>query len=232
MSALEPIGRMITPFSQKFGIPRQGAGLSIAKGRLEFAEHIDVKEACAGIEQFSHLWILFQFHQNSDRGWSSKVRPPRLGGNNKIGVFASRSSFRPNQIGMSLVKLLSLTDEALIVSGVDMLSGTPVVDIKPYIAYADSLPDAISGYAQSSPAASLTIHYSDIAKEKLASLSVTYEDLPELIKACISSDPRPAYKQDKTDEKQYHMRLYDIDIDFSVSNSVATVHGLNKINHR
>ena len=230
MNILEPVGHIITPFSQKFGIPRQGAGLSIAKGEVKFSTNIKVAEACEGLEQFSHLWLVFQFHENAEKGWSSKVRPPRLGGNDKLGVFATRSSFRPNGIGMSVVKLISVNKNSISVEGVDMLSGTPILDIKPYIAYADSLPNAQCSYAQESPSLPLKLIYSTQADAQLQIFVQQYSDLASLIELCLCSDPRPAYKKHKNDEKQYHIRLYDIDIHFTVEQNQVTVHVLEKVN--
>jgi tRNA-Thr(GGU) m(6)t(6)A37 methyltransferase TsaA len=227
---LTPVARIHTPYSQKFGILRQGAGLSIAKGTIVFADHINAVEALSGIEQFSHLWLLFQFHQNTAQGWSAKVRPPRLGGNQKIGVFATRSSFRPNGIGMSVVKLLKVANNKLLVEGVDMLSGTPILDIKPYLAYADSLPESVGGYAHQSPPPTLLVHFEDEAATQMQLLSREYEDLDDLVTATLASDPRPAYKKNKSDEKQYHVCLYDIDICFSVMHNIAHIHSLKRIN--
>jgi tRNA-Thr(GGU) m(6)t(6)A37 methyltransferase TsaA len=226
---ITPIGQIITPFHQKFGIPRQGLGLSKVKGEIQLYSHIDAELACQGIEQFSHLWILFLFHQNEDKGWSERVRPPRLGGNQKLGVFATRSSFRPNAIGMSVVKLLEVRDSKLLVEGVDMLNNSPIIDIKPYVHYADAVVDAYSGFAQDTPKASLSVTYSDLAIEQIAETSHKYPDFPELIDSILSQDPRPAYKQRKEDPKLYHLRLYDIDIVFSVHSTTAHVKSLNQL---
>jgi tRNA-Thr(GGU) m(6)t(6)A37 methyltransferase TsaA len=224
---ITPIGQIITPFHQKFGIPRQGIGLSKARGKIEFDEHIKVELACEGIEQFSHLWLLFLFHENQHKGWSERVRPPRLGGNQKLGVFATRSSFRPNAIGMSVVKLLEIKDSALIVEGVDMLNNTPIIDIKPYIDYADHVADARSGFAQEAPQPTLQLKYSDIANKQLSQAVSLYPHLPELLENTLGHDPRPAYKKAKTDPKLYHLRLYDIDVAFSIHGTTALIHSLN-----
>ncbi|WP_371196158.1 tRNA (N6-threonylcarbamoyladenosine(37)-N6)-methyltransferase TrmO [Glaciecola sp. SC05] len=224
-----PIGHILTPYTQKFGIPRQGAGLSIAKGTIVFDEHIRAIDACEGIMQFSHLWIIFKFHQNTDKGWSSKVRPPRLGGNAKTGVFATRSSFRPNGIGMSVVKLLNFKNNTLEVEGVDMLSGTPIIDIKPYVGYADSIENAQSGYAAQSPENTLTVQYEPSVLNHLSIYQKLYADLRELIEASLTADPRPAYKSKKDDEKQYHIRLYDIEIRFTVKHNYVLVQSIHRI---
>lgn len=227
---ITPIGQIITPFHQKFGIPRQGAGLSKAKGKIEFNQHINAELACEGIEQFSHLWVLFLFHKNIHKGWSDRVRPPRLGGNQKVGVFATRSSFRPNNIGMSVVKLLEIKDNCLIVEGVDMLTNTPIIDIKPYVDYADHIANACSGFAQEPPQPSLQLIYSDSASEQMLNITQSHCDLPELLENTLRHDPRPAYKKAKVDPKLYHLRLYDIDIAFSIDGTKALIHSLNPLN--
>lgn len=226
---LLPIGHIQTPYTQKFGIPRQGVSVGSAKGTIVFAQHIHAIEACAGIMQFSHLWLIFQFHQNVQKPQSFKVRPPRLGGNARTGVFASRSSFRPNGLGMSVVRLLEFKDNTLVVEGVDMLSGTPIIDIKPYIAYADCVPDAVSGYAENLPSRPLSVDYSAIASAQLKHFAMVYPDLYELLEATLTSDPRPAYKKNKHDEKQYHIRLYDIDIGFIVKDTTAKVMTIEQV---
>lgn len=226
---ITPIGHIITPFSQKFGIPRQGTNLSVAKGTIVFAEHINVIDACEGIMQFSHLWIIFQFHQNIHKGWTSKVRPPRLGGNMKAGVFATRSSFRPNGLGMSVVKLVEFSKASLLVEGVDMLSGSPIIDIKPYISYADSIPNADSGYAAEVPSSPLALSFDKTALSDLQKFSAANADLYTLIETSLAADPRPAYKKNKRDEKQYHIRLYNIDITFRVEQNTALVLALKEV---
>jgi len=226
---ITPIGQIITPFHQKFGIPRQGIGLSKIKGEIKLHPHIDAELACQGIEQFSHLWILFLFHQNQDKGWSERVRPPRLGGNQKLGVFATRSSFRPNAIGMSVVKFINMQGSRIFVEGVDMLNNTPIIDIKPYINYADAVVDAHSGFAQNIPAPSLSVTYDAQAIEQLAQTSRKYPDLPEVLQSLLSQDPRPAYKQRTADPKLYHLRIYDIDVAFSVHDSAVHVKSLKEL---
>lgn len=214
--ALTPIGHILTPFSQKFSIPRQGISLSPAKGEIVFSGEIDTTQALQGIEDFSHLWLLFVFHENLARGYSAKVRPPRLGGNKKLGVFATRSSFRPNAIGMSVVKNLGIQNNKLLVGGVDLLTNTPIIDIKPYIPYADSVPDAAAAYAQNKPAALLEVTYSNDAKQALSYFEKQYPDLPELVENLLSQDPRPAYKKNKVDDKIYFIQLWDIEVKWRV----------------
>lgn len=220
---ISPIGHILTPFSQKFAIPRQGLSLSPAKGSVVFSKEIDVVQATDGIDAFSHLWLLFLFHENLAQGFKAKVRPPRLGGNKKIGVFASRSSFRPNGIGMSLVKNLGLHNNQLLVEGVDLLNKTPIVDIKPYLPYADAVPKASAGYANDKPSNTLTVKFSAPAQQQLNIFEAQYSDLPSLIPAVLAQDPRPSYKSSKYDNKIYIIRLYNLDIKWLVEDNTAHV---------
>lgn len=220
-NSITPIAHILTPFTQKFSIPRQGLALSSAKGEIVFSEHIDIAQSLDGIDEFSHLWLLFLFHENLAQGYKPKVRPPRLGGNKKIGVFASRSSFRPNGIGMSVVKNLGLHNNKLLVEGVDLLSHTPILDIKPYLPYADAIPQATAGYAQEKPAAPMLLSYSSTASKKLAHYKIQYPDLESLIHNLLSQDPRPSYKQNKVDEKIYYVQLYAIEISWSVTGNTV-----------
>ena len=230
---LTPIGLLHSPFSQKFGIPRQSAGLTDIPGYITLHPPYDDINGFRGIKAFSHLWIVFQVHQSvaQTQSFSPLIRPPRLGGNDKMGVFASRSSFRPNNIGLSLVKFVDIErsngQTRLHISGVDCLAGTPVLDIKPYVAYADSQPDAVSGYASSEPEASLTVTFSP-------ELPAQKPELLALITQVISLDPRPAYHQSpeyqaQHPDKIYHLRLYDFEIGFIVDNdSQAKVMTINQ----
>jgi tRNA-Thr(GGU) m(6)t(6)A37 methyltransferase TsaA len=220
---LTPIGHIITPFTQKFSIPRQGFGLSLAKGEIIFSDHIKALQALEGIDAFSHLWILFLFHENLAKGYSDKVRPPRFGGNKKIGVFASRSSFRPNGIGMSVVENLGTLGKTLIVGGVDLLSHTPIIDIKPYIPYADCVENALGGYAHSKPLELLSVTYSDAAVKSVSNYSQQYPDLLLLINNVLAQDPRPAYKKNKPDDKTYFIQLWDIEIKWLVIDTAVNV---------
>lgn len=228
--SITPIAHILTPFSQKFAIPRQGLGISPAKGSIVFADHIEATQACDGIDAFSHLWILFIFHENLNQGFTAKIRPPRLGGNKKIGVFASRSSFRPNGIGMSLVKNLGMKDGELLVGGVDLLNNTPIVDIKPYIPYADSFSDAVAGYADEKPINTLTVAFTSTAQHQLDKYKALHCDLPILINSVLAQDPRPAYKSAKPDSKTYFIRLYNLDIKWRVTGNTANVIDIFPIN--
>ena len=167
--AVHPIGIIHSCFSEKFGIPRQPGLVPVARAILEMRPPYDRDEAVNGLETFSHLWIIFVFHANPKGKWQPTVRPPRLGGNRRLGVFATRSGFRPNPIGLSVVRLEGIrrykNKLLLDLSGVDLLDRTPVLDIKPYLPYVDSVPDAIGGFADRRPASAVTVVFSDHANK-------------------------------------------------------------------
>lgn len=227
--SLVPIGHITTPFQEKFAIPRQGALCKHAFGAISFADHINVKHALEGIEEFSHLWILFLFHQNMYQGHKDKIRPPRLGGNKKIGVFASRSSFRPNHIGMSLVKNLGVKDNQLLVAEVDLLTNTPIIDIKPYLPFADINIDAKAGYATMKPSSYLAVIFSEQATKQLSLFELLYRGIKDLVVEVLSQDPRPAYKASKTDSKIYFNKLYDLEVEWTVTNKQVYVKSIKQI---
>jgi tRNA (adenine37-N6)-methyltransferase len=205
-----------SPYKQKFGIPRQ-PGLVNAKGYIELTSEVNHLDAVRGIEQYSHLWLLFCFHENLSQGWKTTVRPPRLGGNEKLGVFATRSTFRPNGIGQSVVRLHGVVQRkgkiCLEISGMDLLDGTPIIDIKPYIPFSDAIVGASGGIAQDAPEL-IPVSFSSLAANQLAHLGTQpqYAELESLIIGVLSQDPRPAYKKTKLDAKLYQVALYDLDI--------------------
>ena len=178
-----------------------------------------------GIEQYSHLWLLFSFHENLEQGFKAKVRPPRLGGNDKIGVFATRATFRPNGIGQSVVKLHRVINDngqiSLEISDMDLVDGTPILDIKPYIPYSDSIADAKSGMAQQKP----ELKRVEFTDECLTQLKQTpnYDEVKILIKQVLAQDPRPAYKQNKPDSKTYFISINNLNIGWQVNNDIITV---------
>ena len=207
---MKVIARIRTGFKEKFGIPRQ-SGIVGTRGIIVFEEEYRVKEALRGIEGYSHLWLIWQFSEAEREDWSPTVRPPRLGGNKRMGVFATRSPYRPNPIGLSSVKLISVEDTrtdgtVLVVEGADLLDGTPIYDIKPYLAYTDAHADAQGGFADE------VCDYECSVKipEDIASL-LTDEEQRE-IRAILTHDPRPGYRRDT--EAQYGMTYRGIDIDF------------------
>jgi tRNA-Thr(GGU) m(6)t(6)A37 methyltransferase TsaA len=218
---IQPIGKIHTPYKEKFAIPRQPGLAKSAEGTITFFEGFNDPNYLRGIEQFSHLWLLFHFHQTADKGHSPLVRPPRLGGNQKLGVFATRSTFRPNGIGMSVVEFgaVSYQNNQLIltVKGMDLLDGTPIVDIKPYVPYADSIPQASGGMAQHSPEL-MAVTFTEQALGQLKKLEQRYPALDSLIRDVLSQDPRPAYHKETHSDKTYGMTLYDLNIQWQVIN--------------
>ncbi|SEL45766.1 tRNA-Thr(GGU) m(6)t(6)A37 methyltransferase TsaA [Colwellia chukchiensis] len=228
---LSVIGKVDSPYKEKFAIPRQPGLVTAAKGQLRLTGSANHADAVRGLAQFSHLWLLFIFHGTQAQGWQPLVRPPRLGGNKKLGVFATRSTFRPSPIGMSVVKLDDIelrpcadqhSQVILHISELDLLDGTPVVDIKPYVPYADMITTAKAGFAQKPPLQTLNVLYSHKAQLTLTRMQADYPQLQTLITEVLSQDPRPAYKQQKLDDKRYGMRLYDVNISFQLTD-MATV---------
>ncbi len=224
--SLTPIGVVHSPFREKFGIPRQPLLVPEAKARLELLPPYNCIEAFAGLEAFSHIWLTFIFHQAMRDQWQPQVRPPRLGGNRRVGVFASRSPFRPNPIGLSVVALDGTSHQQgrveLLLSGLDLLDGTPVLDIKPYIPYADSIPEARSGYAAEPPQVSKEVRFSETAEAQLRQRDDGVE-LRCLIVKLLRCDPRPAYKNRSQSERIYGMRLYDFDLKWRVAGDEVEV---------
>jgi len=219
----EPIGIISAPYKEKFGIPRQSALAPAAHSLLKLLPPYNQAECVRELETFSHIWIQFVFHQTAQRGWTPLVRPPRLGGNAKVGVFASRSTHRPNPIGLSLVELtgIDLSDGVTLqLCGADLMDGTPVLDIKPYIPFVESRPDALSGFVDGPPP-QLTVHWSPEALSHLNTLPNLPTGLSELIDQVLAQDPRPAYQDDPL--RSYGVRLYDLDIRFRISGQIAEV---------
>jgi tRNA-Thr(GGU) m(6)t(6)A37 methyltransferase TsaA len=213
---LSPIGIVNSPYKEKFAIPRQPGLVDAAKGTIELLGMANDINSVRGLNQFSHIWLLFIFHGTQEHGWKTLVRPPRLGGNKKIGVLATRSTFRPNPLGMSVVKLdeieVSAQNVILHISGIDLLDKTPIVDIKPYIPYSDSLPNANAGFVQNLPHKDLSVKFSIQAQQELTKFKNEIPELTVLIEQVLAQDPRPAYKKNKADNKTYGMSLYDVNI--------------------
>lgn len=228
----ETIGIIHSPFKEKFGAPRQPGLVKQALSSLEVLPPYDCDEAFDGLEGFSHIWITFVFHQNRDKVWSPKVRPPRLGGNQRIGVFASRSPYRPNPVGLSVVELVGVRHEQgklfVDIKGADMIDGTPVLDIKPYIPYADSIPEAKAGYALQQPVAKLSVQFSEVARQQVNEQVRLHPDLEVFIMQVLELDPRPAYVQSADDSARYGMKLLDFDVQWQVDGEVVTVLSLDK----
>lgn len=215
---LRPIARIHTEFSEKFGIPRQSGLVEELSARIVLEPAYRVREALRGIEGFSHLWLLWQFTES--RGWSPTVRPPRLGGNQRVGVFATRSPFRPNPIGLSCVKLDRVDWDApngpvLVVRGADLLDGTPLFDIKPYVPLADCRPEAVGGFSDLHREDRLTVDFPErllaqVPKEKRAALL-----------GVLSQDPRPSYQHDP--QRVYGMAFAGLEVKFTVAGETLQV---------
>jgi tRNA-Thr(GGU) m(6)t(6)A37 methyltransferase TsaA len=216
---VEPIGYISSPYKQKFAIPRQPRLVPQAKAKLVFCQHFNREEFVRGIDEFTHLWLLFRFHETADKGYSALVRPPRLGGNEKKGVFATRATFRPNGIGMSAVKLEGVEYKngqlALLLAGIDLLDGTPILDIKPYLPYSDAMTDASAGFADTRPETHMTVGFSEQV-EAFIKAQHSYPQLREFIVNVLKQDPRPAYKKQKLNTQFYGMTLYDFNIRWQV----------------
>jgi len=215
-----PIAHIETPFKTKFGVPRQ-AGLVDFEARIVFEPEFRVQEAVRGLEEFDYIWIIWQFHLAGREGWSPTVRPPRLGGNKRVGVFATRSPFRPNPIGLSCVRLLRIEPgPVLVVQGADLVDGTPVYDIKPYLPYADSHPDARSGFASTAPPPALTVEDPERLLDSIPS------NLRNTLCQTLAQDPRPHY-QDNPD-RVYAMLFDKWEVQFRVDGSSLTVTSVKK----
>lgn len=223
---VEPIAHIKSDFSSKFGIPRQSGLVDELEAKIIFEPQYRVPEAFRGLEGYSHIWILWQFSECADKEWSPTVRPPRLGGNKRMGVFASRSPFRPNSIGLSCVKLISIdeTEEngtVVTVSGADLLDGTPIIDIKPYLPYVDSHPDASGGFALQEKEGSLEVNF---PRELL---SIIPHDKQEALTAVLKQDPRPQYQNDP--ERVYGLEFAGFDVRFKIRDNLLTVVEIKKI---
>lgn len=214
-----PIAHIRTDFKEKFGIPRQ-SGRVETLGRIVFEPKYRSREALRGIEQFSHLWLIFDFSLAHREEFSPTVRPPRLGGNTRVGVFASRSPFRPNAMGLSSVRLIAVEHsetegDTLVVAGADLLDGTPIYDVKPYLPFADSHPDALGGYADEHLDHRLEVCFPEELLQKIPA------DKRQSAIGCLAEDPRPSYQDDPA--RIYHMAFAENEIAFTVAGNTLTV---------
>lgn len=217
---MEPIAHIRTDFASKFGVPRQAGLVEQLRAVVVLEPPYRAAEALRGIEGFSHLWLIWEFSENRDRGWSPTVRPPRLGGNRRLGVFATRSPFRPNPIGLSCVGLEgvewdTVQGPVLRVSGADLMDGTPILDIKPYIPYADCHPEAVGGFAGDAPEGGLTV---ECPPELLA--RVPGGSRAALL-GVLAQDPRPSYQDNPG--RVYGFGFAGLEVRFAVREGVLTV---------
>lgn len=226
MPEINVIARMKSDFPTKFGIPRQAGLVEELRSTIIFEPEYRDPEALRGIEEFSHLWLIWQFSQAVRPGWSPTVRPPRLGGNTRMGVFATRSPFRPNFLGLSSVKLLGVehTKEygtVLHVGGADLMDGTPIFDIKPYIPYGDCHPDAVGGFTDRAKDFVLKVDFPQ------ALLSQVPQEKQEALVGVLSHDPRPSYQKDP--DRTYGLTFGGFDVKFQVKGDVLTVLNVTKV---
>ncbi len=215
---IKAIARIRSDFPTKFGIPRQAGIVEELEARIVFEPEYRSPDALRGLEGFSHIWLIWQFSQAVREDWSPTVRPPRLGGNTRMGVFATRSPFRPNALGLSCVRLLGIEDteegRTLRVAGADLMDGTPIFDIKPYIPYADCKPEAESGFAPD-PGAQLTVEFLPEAEKHIP------PEKRQALRGVLANDPRPRYKQDG--ERVYALEFAGREVKFQVKDKVLRV---------
>ena len=226
---LRPIARVHTDFGSKFGVPRQSGLVPELAAVLEFEPGFRSPEAVRGLEAYSHIWLIWQFSENADRGWSPTVRPPRLGGNKRVGVFASRSPFRPNPLGLSCVRLLEVKLDQergpiLLLGGADLVDGTPVYDIKPYVPYADSYPDAAGGFTDEVAWKPLEVDFPPELLERVP------EEKRTALRGVLAMDPRPAYQEDP--ERIYGFAFAGLELRFSVAEGRLRVLSAGPANDR
>lgn len=225
---LDPIGVIRSCYKEKFGIPRQPGIVRSATATLELIPPYNNAESLRGLEEFSHIWVIFLFHASNRENLKATVRPPRLGGNKRIGVFASRSNFRPNPIGLSVVELQQISESTLHLSGGDFLDHTPVLDIKPYIPYSDSIPSAQGAFASSAPQPSNQIIFTDEARRSVTELeNADRPALKQLISDMLGFNPLPAYRKDDP-ERTFGTRIFDLEVKWKQVEEKTTVVQIEK----
>lgn len=217
---IHPVAHIRSDFREKFGIPRQSGLVEDLRASIVFEPPYRAPAAVRGLEEFSHIWLLWEFSRARREGWSPTVRPPRLGGNTRLGVFATRSPFRPNALGLSAVRLVSVAPDTpegpvLQVSGADLLDGTPIYDIKPYVPYADAFPEARGGFADQVERKRLTV---DCPEELLSRMP---EEKRSALLGVLAQDPRPSYQSDP--DRVYGMSFAGAEVRFTVEDGALTV---------
>lgn len=225
MKNLVTIAHFKSDFTSKFGIPRQSGIVKKLTGTVVFEPEYRNPEALRGLEEFSHLWLIWGFSATEQEGWSPTVRPPRLGGNSRMGVFATRSPFRPNSIGLSSVEIHSIeksSDLGIVVHvlGADLMNGTPIYDIKPYLPYTDSCPEATGGFASDAPKKLLQVVIPEQCPRLLS------ESQANVLREILALDPRPSYQNDPN--RVYGMKFSDLEVKFHVDNNILTVLEISK----
>lgn len=223
---MKKIAHIETEFKDKFGVPRQSGLLGTSTGRIIFEKEYRDETALVGLEEFSHIWVLWEFSKAKTNAWSPTVRPPLLGGNKRMGVFATRSPFRPNNIGLSVLKLEKIEKTktegcVLLVSGCDMIDGTPIFDIKPYLPYCDSIPDAKAGFTESLEERLLEV---DIPEDILKKIP---QEKQQFLIDVLSGDPRPTYQNDET--RIYGFEILGLEIKFRVKEKLLTVFSAERV---
>ncbi len=234
--SFERIGYISSPCQEKFGLPRQSGLVMELSATIRIVPPYDRDEAFEQLTTFTHIWVLSVFHQLSreQKHWQPTVRPPRLGGNARVGVFASRSPNRPNPIGLSVIRLdgIERTSQGLqlAVSGCDLVDGTPVIDIKPYLPYADCITTASNGYLQALSNHALVVEMTEPVRRQGMDISRTIPGFTQLIVRLIEQDPRPAYHDGKQD-REYGMRVSGYDVRFKVTGNCAMIHAIDKVDN-
>ncbi|MGV3346851.1 tRNA (N6-threonylcarbamoyladenosine(37)-N6)-methyltransferase TrmO [Enterobacteriaceae bacterium LUAb1] len=215
------IGVIHSPWKEKFAVPRQPGLIEDGHGELHLLPPYNQAEAVRGLEAFSHIWLLFIFHHNHSSSWHPTVRPPRLGGNVRMGVFATRSTFRPNPLGMSLVELKEIEivqgQVILRLGSLDLVDGTPVVDIKPYLPFAEALPDAQAGFAQQAPTADMPVYFSAHVQQQLTQYEADYPHLTRFIIQVLAQDPRPAYRRGEESNREYAAWIFNFNLRWRIT---------------
>ena len=225
-AAIEAIAHIHSPFASKFGVPRQSGLVEEVRAQVVFCPKYRRREALRGLEGFDRIWLIWQFHQALREGWSPTVRPPRLGGNQRVGVFATRSPFRPNALGLSAVRLEGIEDHSdlgpvLRVAGADLVDGTPIFDIKPYIPYADSYPDSRSGFADAVERRKLRVEFPPDLLEQIP------PEQRQALSGVLAQDPRPSYQDDPG--RVYGMAFAGYNVRFQVAEGTLTVRSVERL---